>query len=56
MRAMSDNGTGGYYGITDSTRRIVVKELEDLRDEVLRSGKTADEVIQDRIDKIRKER
>lgn len=44
---------GGHYGITDNTRRIVVKELENLRDEVLASSKAADEVLQDRIDEIK---
>lgn len=50
---MSYETIGGHYGITDNTRRIVVRELENLRDAVLASDRGADEVIQARIDEIR---
>jgi hypothetical protein len=50
---MSKDMIGGHYGITDNTRRIVVRELEQLRDEILASSKSADEVLQDRIDEIK---
>lgn len=51
---MTGDMIGGHYGITDNTRRIVVRELEQLRDTITASGKSADEVIQARIDEIKR--